>query len=437
MKIFKVIFFSLLGLILIVCTGVFIFFETFDTYQYLPQITKKATLALGRPVSITGVGLGFSSRGITIDAGPLIIADDSGFTSQPFIKIDRVRINLDLKALILHREIHITHILLQSPQIHFIRSQEGNINAHSFGQVSQKNPVILSAAKDLKAHLDSSATPQNDVKAPHNDTIKALSAINIKSIKIKDIAISFIDQNQDFPKDIWLTETGANMNNISLELSKRSFQIGDLRLHADLSQLDIKDVSPQMTERPAIKNIRGQVQLNLAQMEIGDSGDLKASGELIITNAIIKNFNIIKSILSPMMRGVMGGMEGYFDKLGGEDTIIDKATAQFSIHDKTVFIDSFTIKTNIFEFTAKGSIDQGLNTDLQTMLHLNSDVSASLVGTLTGLKFLYDDTNRIAIGASLKGVIPHLKYKPDKDFRKKGKKALIEEGGNFLKNFLQ
>ena len=134
MKIIRIIFFSLLALSLIACAGIFIFFETFDTDQYLPQITKKASLALGRPVSIGGVGLGFSLRGITLDAGPVTIADDSGFTTQPFIKVDRVRISLDLRPLILRREIHITDILLQSPQIHFIRSQEGNINVRSIGQ---------------------------------------------------------------------------------------------------------------------------------------------------------------------------------------------------------------------------------------------------------------------------------------------------------------
>ena len=70
--------------------------------------------------------------------------------------------------------------------------------------------------------------------------------------------------------------------------------------------------------------------------------------------------------------------------------------------------------------------------DMQTMLHLNGDISAALVNELDGLKYLMDDSKRIAIDASLKGVIPHLKYKPNKDFRKKSKKVLIEEGGNIL-----
>jgi len=384
------------------------------------------------------VGLGFSEQGITLDAGPLTIADDTAFTSQPFIKVDRIRISLDPRALFLRREIHITNILLQSPQIHFIRSQEGSINARSFGQKSQKNPVILSPilvilseTKDLKK-INSS----RDSSPRFLLSQESIGAQNDVKIQIQDASISFIDQNQTFPKDIWLTDTGASLNDFSLDLSKRSVRIGDLRLHADLSQLDIKDISPEMPNSPIFKNIRGQVELNLADLEIGATGDLEAKGDINITGAVIKNFNIFKTVLSPVL-GVFGGMDGYVDKLGAKDTIIDKAMAQFSIHNNAVFIDNFLIKTNIFELTAKGSVDQGLHMDLQTILYLNADVSAVLVSELEGLKYLMDDSKRIAMDASLKGVIPHLKFKPNKDFRKKSKKALIEEGGNFLKNFLR
>jgi uncharacterized protein involved in outer membrane biogenesis len=177
MKIIRITFFSLLALSLVVCTAIFIFFQTFDTDQYLPQIVQKASLALGRPVSIAGLGLGLSEQGITLDAGPLIVADDPAFTSQPFIKVDKVRLSLDLMSLIFQRKIHITEILLQSPQIHFIRSQDGNINARSIG-----NPVVIAspsssviASPKGEAISDRTSNPVEiaaSPSAPRNDTIK-------------------------------------------------------------------------------------------------------------------------------------------------------------------------------------------------------------------------------------------------------------------------
>jgi hypothetical protein len=374
MKIIRTIFFTLLALSLIVWASIFIFFKTFNTDQYLQQITKKASLALGRPVSITGVGLGFSLRGITLDAGPVTIADDPDFTTQPFIKVDRVRISLDLRALILRREIHITDVLLQSPQIHFIRSQEGNFNYSSVFAKSETTKqffsTVIPATSAAISQLSKPAKRQAGIQSPGVIASPSSSVIAseakqslIKSIKIQDAAISFIDQSQDMPLDIWLSDINASLN----------FS--------------------------------------------------EAGGDILITDGIIKNFNIIKIILSHTL-GVFGGMDGSINKLGAQDTVIEKAEVGFSLHDKAVFIDNFLIKTNIFEFTAKGPVDQGLNMDMQTMLYLNGDISAALVNKLDGLKYLMDDSKRIAIDADLKGVIPHLQYKLNKDFRKKGKKTI-------------
>jgi hypothetical protein len=143
---------------------------------------------------------------------------------------------------------------------------------------------------------------------------------------------------------------------------------------------------------------------------------------MIITNGVIKDFSIVKTVLSHIPVS-FGGLDSYADKLSA-DTVIEKADTKFSLHDNTFFIDDSSIKTNIFELTAKGSVDQGLDTDMQTTLHLNNDISAALVNQFDGLKFLCDDSKRITVEGDLKGVIPHLKYKPNKDFKKKGKKAI-------------
>ncbi len=416
MKIVRIIFFSLLALSLIACIGIFIFLGTFNTDQYLPQITTKASLVLGRPVSIGHVGLGFSLRGITLDAGPVTIADDLDFTTQPFIKVDRARISFDLRPLIFQREIHITDILLQSPRIHFIRSLEGNINIRSIGKKSYSLPLAPPMA-GLVVGKDRKGEEKSKGERP------LFPVLNIKSIEIQDASISFIDQSQTMPLDIWLSNINANLDDFSLSKP--------FRLSFDASPLVFKGVSPGMPDSPIFKDISGRVQLNMAHWKIGASGDFEAAnGDMIITDGVIKNFNVIKAVLSHTLE-IFGG-RGYIDKLGTQDTVIEKAEAKFSFHDKTVFIDDFLIQTNIFEFTAKGSMDQGLNMDMQTILHLNGDISAALVNELDGLKYLMDDSKRITVDASLKGVIPHLKYKPNKDFRKKSKKALIEEGGNIL-----
>lgn len=397
MKFIKIIFLTLLALGLIACTGIFILFQTFDTDQYLPNFIQKATMALGRPVSVGHVGLGLSSRGISLDAWPLIIADDPDFTSQPFVKIDRVRISLDLKSLILQRRVQITDILLQSPQIHFIRSQEGNINVRSISQNENRDVSQFFG-------VSASASPVKGGEAERSLDNRGQRPIIANRVIIQDASISFIDQSQTMPLDVWFKNINASLNDLSLSKP--------LQLSFRASPLVFKSTSPGKQDNPVFRKITGVVQFNMPDLE----------GDVVISEGLFKNFNIIKVVLSRAVP-TFGGLDGIVNSLGAEDTVVEKAEVKFSYHDKTALIDNFFLKTNILEFTAQGSVDQGLNTNMQTMLLLNTDVSAALVNELDVLKFFCDDSKRIAIGASIKGVYPHLKYKTDKDFKKKSKKA--------------
>ena len=376
MKIIRIIFTSLLALILLVFAAGFIFFQIFDTEQVISQITKKAAQRLGRPVSVGSLGLGLSSRGISIDAGSVVIADDTDFTSQPFIKIDKVRIFPDVRAMILQRKVHVKEIFVMSPQIHFIRNMDGEFNIRSLGlfheQPAQKDAIVEAV------HGSSASDKAGDIGAPlavtQSDTSKVWGANNdIPAIKIADTSISYIDQDLNTPLDIWMNGLDANL----------------------------------------------------------DISSLSGSARLSFSGGTIKDFNIVKTLLSFAL-GPFGGSINIFDKLIPEDFILQNGSVQLSRHDQAVFIDDLMLQTNIFEFTAKGAVDQGSNLDIQTMLHLNNDISASLVNELDGLKYLVDDSKRIAVGASLEGTISHMKYKPNKDFKKKSKKFWMREGGQIL-----
>ncbi len=416
MKIISNIFLSLLALCLVACTGIFILFQVFDASPYLPQLTQRVSVALGRPVSIGGLGLGFSSTGITLDAGPVIIADDSNFTQQPFIKVDKISFMPDIKALLVHHELDISEVIVKSPQIHFILSAEGVMNIHSIRLT--KTPSVMAGES-----VQSSKTAVS-VPLPAVNMKPAHRTINIRRIKIRDASISFIDQTQNFPLDIWLKHINANLNDLSLA--------EPIQLTFNASSLVLKGISPGSLDSQVFKDITGSVQWN--------TGDSSAKGGMTISGGTIKDFNIFRTAMSYAL-AAFGGVGFNIDnllstqlknKLSSSDTNIKSADFQLAYHDKTFFIDKSSIKTDILEMTAQGSIDGGLNMDMQTMLYLNEDVSTAFVSELEGFSVLCDDSKRIAIGASLQGVIPHLKYKLNKDFRKKSRKVLMQEGGNIL-----
>jgi hypothetical protein len=471
MKIIRIILLVLLALGLIAGTVLFIFFQTYDPDRYLPILTSKVSAYAGRPVSIGYVGPGLSWRGLSLDAGPVVVADNPAFTLQPFIEIDRIRMIPDWGALILRREIHFSRVFLESPQIHFIRSREGKINAESLARTGPQNSGALlpDTAATTAAALDRTGVPIARQAGGGNNRKYSLGPFDIKVIKIHDGAISFINQNQSAPLDIWLRNINGKIIGFSLDQpftfywnacfysaqpnihagaqvtpdkNKRSVVFHGLDLEADLTRPDMDDlagVSSLENVRSVFRDFLGVVQLDMSNFGLAAAKPIEAQGEINVTGGVIKNFNIMKMLLSrlPAAFGGKGNFGNLFngpvkDKVQAENTVLEKAHAVFSIQDDTINISDSAVQTGFCEFTAKGSVGRGLNTDIRTVVHLSSDVSTALVQEFPGFKSLCDDSGRLAISAGLTGVFPHLKYKPDKDFRKKSREALWQEGGNIL-----
>ena len=144
---------------------------------------------------------------------------------------------------------------------------------------------------------------------------------------------------------------------------KINFNLSNLALDVNLSGLDIarlKGISPQMKDASFLNDISGVAHLILAHLDIGTATGLSASGEFNITDGQIKNFNIMKMLLSHTLN-VFGGIEINFNNLysgplksvlGAQDTMIEKAQAQFSLHDHVIYLEDSLIQTNLFEFSA-------------------------------------------------------------------------------------
>lgn len=360
MKILKFVFFVFLAFSLVVSASILIFLQVFNFDKYLPQITKKASNVLSRQVKIGHLGLGFSWHGLSLDAGPVAVVDDANFTNQPVVEINKVCVFIDLKSLVFQHGIHIEEIVLEYPRLHLIRSYDGNLNIRSFGQSNQM-PIRSIVVPVITRETKQAPAGRIRGEIKTNDFFD-----NIKTIEFHDAAISYIDQNPDMPLDFWLRDFNVEVNRLSL------------------------------------------------------SNPLK--GSIMVTGVLIKDYNIVKIILSHLPV-VIGGMGNYIDQVSSRDTIINKAELDFSMRNQSFMIENLLLKTNILEFTASGSVNPGLDVDLQTILHLNQGVTAMILKQFEGLKYLCDDQNRITIQAGLNGIYPDLKYKPNKEFRKKSKKA--------------
>jgi uncharacterized protein involved in outer membrane biogenesis len=102
--------------------------------QYLPILEQ----ALHRKVEVENVRLTlFPTLGIQLRE--VVIADDSAFSSKPFLSVPSVQVAVQWKP-ILQRRIEVESVVVENPIVKVIRSTKGDFNTSTMGKVSTSGP---------------------------------------------------------------------------------------------------------------------------------------------------------------------------------------------------------------------------------------------------------------------------------------------------------
>ena len=105
--------------------------------SFRTRIETTLSKSLGRKVTIGKLNLSVWSGGLIAD--DTTVADDSKFSTQPFIQAQSVKIGVEIIPLILRREIHIRSFSLETPKIQLLRGANGLWNYSSIGSASSKS----------------------------------------------------------------------------------------------------------------------------------------------------------------------------------------------------------------------------------------------------------------------------------------------------------
>lgn len=104
--------------------------------QFRPTIEEKASAALGRKVEVGNLSLSLFTGSLAADN--LSIADDPKFSKSPFLTAKSIKVGVELVPLILHKDLNITNIVIDSPEVTLLRNPGGAWNYSSFGASAAK-----------------------------------------------------------------------------------------------------------------------------------------------------------------------------------------------------------------------------------------------------------------------------------------------------------
>ena len=117
-----------------------------DTFR--PKLQDQLSSALGRKISLGHLSLSLLSGSLV--AEDISIADDPTFSASPFLEARSLYVGVELKPLLFERQIRITNLTVDSPEIHLISKQNGTWNFSSLGgTASNPTPQSQSAFPDL------------------------------------------------------------------------------------------------------------------------------------------------------------------------------------------------------------------------------------------------------------------------------------------------
>jgi AsmA protein len=118
--------------------------------NFRPTIQTQLSHALGR--SITLSHLSFSLLQGSLVASNISIADDPAFSSTPFLRADSLDIGVEVLPLVLHRQVRITKLTIDTPSINLLHAENGRWNFSTIGNTASnvsQSPQQVSAIPDL------------------------------------------------------------------------------------------------------------------------------------------------------------------------------------------------------------------------------------------------------------------------------------------------
>ena len=104
--------------------------------SFRPKIESEASAALGRQVSVGSLSLSILSGGVRIE--DIMVADDPAFGKSPFVTAKSLKVGVELIPLIFSKQINVTGVTLDSPQITLLKTSSGKWNFSTIGGASGK-----------------------------------------------------------------------------------------------------------------------------------------------------------------------------------------------------------------------------------------------------------------------------------------------------------
>ena len=128
------------GLIVLLLLVVVLLPFFIDANKFKPQVESAAETALGRKVAIGNISLALFSGGVSVE--DIAISEDPKFGSGSFFDAKSVAVGVEMMPLIFSRQLHVTGVTIDQPEVTLLRAPSGDWNFSTLGAKSAPRPPV-------------------------------------------------------------------------------------------------------------------------------------------------------------------------------------------------------------------------------------------------------------------------------------------------------
>ena len=300
-RILKIMFFSLLGLILVGISVLAVFIATFDISHYKPRITRELSSRLSREVQIEQLRLDFTAdKGLAIAVKGLSINDDPSFSRDKLLTVDLIYLSTDILALISRQKIVISKVEISGPRVHLVRTKEGRLNVQALFEKTDSASGI--SGKTTAGSFSVDRPNPAPISKKGKKSVIVIPEMSVETVRVENGSLTFVDDsftptftvplkqidfqatNLSIEKPfhfqakalLWADQQNITADGeIALDLKNAKVNLRQAKLETDISRLQLRTLPfyEVLEEQLALEGeIEGKVSLRDISMQIGSEG---------------------------------------------------------------------------------------------------------------------------------------------------------------------
>ena len=426
-------------LFILAAVALAVFIATFDLDKYRPLVARKLGEALGVPVTLGRLSLGFKG-GVALELKELTVSD--------LLQVESAFAVIRLSPL-LKRQLEVVSVTVNRPRIELHRRPDGTVQLGGL-KVPKEEAASAAPAAGVAAFLirelrvegasihlrDETQTPPLEVTLEGLDgTLRNVSPGKPVALRASASRLT-VRQNLSCEEILFDGSVGPG----TVEVRHLSFKVADgtiaasgtldargnpdVHFHLDLEHLAVEKFLP--APDPALPQLKGFLTGVVEGTVKGRSSEeelrtLTAQGRFAFREGAIENVNLVRTLFQKLsiLPGLVEALEArlpdsYRQKLTMNETkFLEPIECPITIQDGALLLQELTLVTDTFTLQGGGTIGLDGSVSGKAEIRLEPELSQAFIQGAKELASLTDEKGQITFPFKLEGKSPRVIAMPD------------------------